>query len=323
MPTTAPFQLDEAQVQQFERDGVLVVDDVIPHEDLQPAIDDINAMIDRLCERLIAEGKLSRSYAEEPFERRLALVSRETDAVARAVWNGSMHSPGIFAVITHPRLLDVARTFCGEEVVASSVYRLRPKVPNYNYGAVPWHQDSGYTEPFCDKAMMLTVWVPLVDATEERGCMWALPGVHRNTELLTHVWREGKPYLQIPESELPRGVEPLCLEVRKGGVVLLHNRTPHVSYENRSDVVRWSMDLRYQSAALPTNARFTRLAHETDPLRNLGVEGEAPPACYPPEADFLVASAARPHEVVRTPEAFAELRASHMPRPSPDRWQRV
>lgn len=154
--------------------------------------------------------------------------------------------------------------------------------------------------------------------------MWALPGVHRDEAVLTHVSRRGKSYLEIQDEALPKGVEPVCLEVKKGGVVLLHNRTPHVSYENRSEVVRWSMDLRYQLASLPTNAVFTRLPHEMDPVKNLHIDGEVPWACYPPEADFLVASAARPDEVIRTPEAFAQLRESHMPGPAPaGRWATV
>ena len=318
-----PFALTDDQVEAFDRDGLLVVHGVLSDADLQPAIDDITAMIDRLAAKLVEDGELSRDYAELPFERRLAEISRETDKAARAIWNGAMHSPGIFGVITNPRLLDVARHFCGEEVIASSVYRLRPKVPNYNYDAVPWHQDSGYTEPFCDKAMMLTVWVPLVDATAERGCMWGLPGVHKNEALLRHISRVGATYLEIPEEELPGGVESVCLAVPKGGVVLLHNRTPHVSYENKSDVVRWSMDLRYQSASLPTNAKITRLEHEMDPMKNLDKAGDVPTACYPPEADFLVSSVARPDEVIRTPEAFAALRESHMPGPSPRRWEVV
>ena len=57
-----------------------------------------------------------------------------------------------------------------------------------------------------------------------------------------------------------------------------------------SDIVRWSMDLRYQSARLPTNARITRLPEEAVPAPEDGV----PPACYPPEADFLVRSRQRP-----------------------------
>lgn len=323
MSTMSCQTLEREQIDFFHREGYLVVEDVLDDASLQPAIADITDMIDRLSAELIASGELSRDYAEVDFEHRLALINRETDKVAKAIWNGAMHSPGIFRILTNPRLLAIARSFCGEEIVASSVYRLRPKVPHYDLGMVPWHQDSGYTEPACDKAFMLTVWVALVDATPERGCMWALPGVHHDTNLLKHVSRRTKNYLEIPDSELPQGVKPVCLEVKKGGVVLLHNRTPHVSYANRSDVVRWSMDLRYQSASLPTNARFTRLPHEMDPIKNLGIEGEMPPACYPPEADFLVASEARPHEVISTPEAFASLRQSHMPGPAPRRWAMV
>ena len=315
--------LTAEQIRHFHDEGYLIVEDLMADEDLQPAIDDINELIDRLTGDLIQQGELSQSYAEHGFEHRLALISRETDKVAKAIWNGSMHSPGIFSIITNPRLLEVARAFCGDEVIASSVYRLRPKIPNYEYGAVPWHQDSGYTEPYCDKAMMLTVWVPFVDATAERGCMWALPRVHRKPQVLTHVARRNKSYLQIPQEALPEGIEPVCLEVKKGGVVLLHNRTPHVSYENKSDVVRWSMDLRYQSASLPTNAAITRLPHELDPVANLNLDGEVPAACYPPEADFLVASVARPHQVIDTPEAFAAIRTNHMPGMVTKRWQTV
>lgn len=312
--------LSKQQIEQFHSDGVLIVEDVLRDEDLQPAIDDITAKVSELADKLIETGELSQSYEELDFEHRLAAISGETDKVAKAIWNGAMHSPGIFKILTNPRLLDVATDICGEELIASSVYRLRPKIPNYNYGAVPWHQDSGYFEPFCDKAMVLTIWVPFVDATNERGCMWALPGVHHNEQVLRHIARHDVAYLEIPESELPEGIERRCLEVKKGGLVLLHNRTPHVSFENTSDVVRWSMDLRYQSAALPTNANISRLPNEMDPVRNLAGDMEMPSACYPPEADFLVASKARPDEVLRLAEQFAALRENHLPAPVSRNW---
>ena len=68
--------------------------------------------------------------------------------------------------------MNIAEQLVGEEIIASSVYRLRPKIPNYGYGEVPWHQDSGYFEPYCDKDLVVTVWLPLVDADVENGCMW-------------------------------------------------------------------------------------------------------------------------------------------------------
>jgi hypothetical protein len=70
---------------------------------------------------------------------------------------------------------------------------------------------------------------------------------------------------------------------------LLTNRTPHGSYENTTDIVRWSMDLRYQSASLPTNAKITRLLGEASPQgRTMDDPDFVPVACHPPEANFRI-----------------------------------
>ncbi|MCZ7648386.1 MAG: phytanoyl-CoA dioxygenase family protein [Planctomycetota bacterium] len=309
------LQLSATQMERFDRDGYLVVRDVFSDADLQPVIEEIEAEVDSRARKLFAEGKLSRLYDEYGFKHRLGMISRETDAVAKAIWNGSLCGPAFFHLIANPNLLDVAEQFCGPELIASSVYRLRPKLPNYAYGEVPWHQDSGYMEPFCDKATVLTVWLPLVDATEENGCMWVIKGAHKRGTVARHHGRKDKPYLIITAGDLPQG-EQVCAEVPKGGVLLLHNLTPHASFENRSDHVRWSMDLRYQSAALPTNARISRLPGEIVPDEAQGI----PIACYPPEADFLVRSRLRPTEVVTDPAVFHDLRAKHLGRPVTRRW---
>ena len=315
--TTAPAgPLSPEQYEFFFREGYLVKENLLSDADLQPVIDEITAEIDKRARALVEEGALSRTYEEEPFETRLAKISAETDRVAKGIWNGILSGAGIFDLLTNERLLDVAEQLCGEELIASSVYRLRPKIPNYNYGAVPWHQDSGYFEPFCDDALVLTVWLPLVDATPENGCLYVLPRAHHG-ELLPHHSVEDKPYLRIAEEELPAG-EPVCCPVPKGGVLLMTNRTPHVSYLNETGGVRWSMDLRYQHAKLPTNAPITRLEGEY-----VGDEENVPPACFPPEADFLVRSKHRPSEVVTDPETFDKLRKHHQGRPPTQRWDQL
>ena len=315
----APRGLSDSQIAFFHEEGYLVVEGLFDEADLQPAIDDINRAVDAKAEELVRSGKLSRSYREFGFQHRLAEISRETDQVAMSLWNGVLHGPGFFQLITNPKLLDLAESLCGEELIASSVYRLRPKIPNYGYGAVPWHQDSAYFEPYCDRGLVLTVWVPLVDSDERNGCLCVIPRAHRGT-VAPHRPAEGKAYLEIVEEALPAGPR-ICCPVAKGGVLLLTNLTPHGSYENRTDIVRWSMDLRYQSAALPTNAKISRLPGEVAP-RGLTIDDPefVPVACHPPEADFLVRSKTRPDEVLRTAEQFAALRATHVPTPVTDRW---
>src|SRR6185295_18282150 len=120
------------------------------------------------------------------------------------------------------------------------------------HGTVPWHQDSGYFEPYCDRSLILTVWVPLVDATEENGCLQLIPRVHK-AGIYRHVANtQHNKYLEIRKPDLPAG-EVLTVPVRKGGVLLMTNRTPHQSLPNRSNGIRWTADLRFQSAELPTN----------------------------------------------------------------------
>ena len=126
----------------------------------------------------------------------------------------------------------MAESLCGEELIASSVYRLRPKIPHYNYGAVPWHQDSAYFEPYCDRGLVLTVWIPLVDTDEENGCLWVIPRAHRG-QVVPHRPAQGKAYLEIPDADLPAG-QHVCCPVPKGGALLFTNlhaarqfRQPH------------------------------------------------------------------------------------------------
>jgi ectoine hydroxylase-related dioxygenase (phytanoyl-CoA dioxygenase family) len=306
------MRLDSDQIATFHREGYLVIEKLLTDRDLQPVIDEINEEIDRRARDLVAAGELSRPYEEESFETRLTRITAETEKVYWSICNGQLAGPGVFSLLTNPKVVDVAESLVGPEIIASSVYRLRPKIPGFAHGVVPWHQDSGYFEPYCDKSLILTMWIPLVDATPERGCLQVIPRVHRG-EVYRHFRPAKDRYLEIGSNDLPPG-EIVTVPVPKGGVLLLTNLTPHCSIDNVSNVVRWSADLRYQSAGLPTNYRTGdgRLFHEP--------HSDEPIACYPPEADFLVRSQARPQDVVTDWRHFNELRARHLRLPVTNRW---
>ena len=297
------MKLTKAQIASFHLEGYLVVENVFDEADLRPVIDEISESVDQNARELVARGELSQTYSEEPFETRLACITAETEAVYWAIYNGKLHGPGVFSLIANRKLLDVAESLLGPEIIASSVYRIRPKVPGFAHGLVPWHQDSGYFDPFCDDKLVLTVWIPLVDATPERGCLQVLPRAH-DSGVVAHAQEAATGYLEIPSSALPPG-HAVTTPVPRGGVLLLTNRTPHRSRDNVTDVVRWSADVRYQNASLPTNYE------SPSGWQNGDLPGDAPPACYPPEADFLVSSLRRPHDVVRDWHAFARLRERH------------
>jgi phytanoyl-CoA hydroxylase len=159
---TVQFRLSDRQLQHFEGEGYLIVEDLFSDAELQPLIDEISADLDRRCREAVVVGKLSRTYEEYDFEHRLAHVDRENQSISKSMWDMKVVLPSFFGLMTNPKLLDIAERLCGPELIASSVYRLRPKIPKHAWSPVPWHQDSAYFEPYCDLGLILTVCVRLV-----------------------------------------------------------------------------------------------------------------------------------------------------------------
>lgn len=316
MPT--PQQLSPQQVQFFHDEGYLIVPDVFDPADLEPLRRELAAAIDRKARALHAEGLLTNLHAELDFDHRLAAIQRDSKENGEAIMRhleglrgGGFHAPEMFGVIAHLNLVSrVASLLRTEEVVSSSVYRIRPKLPNIGRGIVPWHQDSGYFSAACDQQLIITCWVPLVDATVENGCMQILPRAHRGAVARHHTGGNAG-FLVIKDEDLPddprKAITAAC---PRGGVVFMTNRTPHCSTPNTSDHIRWSVDLRYQSAEVPNNVGLWPESVDDKGVATPEFYEKVNVACYPPEADFLVHSRKNPSavtdyaEYVRRREAY-------------------
>lgn len=300
------MQLNNQEIDQFHQLGYVVKPGVLTEADMQPIKAAIDEMVDRKARQLQADGQLADICVDASFETRLAAIQAIDPAAAQAIvqhiWGkggGGYSGPAMLALLRHAPLLGCIDSLIGPDIVGSSVYRIRPKMPLWERGEVPWHQDSGYFLPHCDTHLIVTCWVPLVDATLENGCLWVLPRSHQ-TGILTHHSGGHGGYLEIVDQDLPP-VAPLPLPMSAGSVLFMTNLTPHASFENQTDQVRWSLDLRYQGMSAPNNVDEapTDVTAERDPVTM---------ACYPPEADFVICDTQNPEREIRSAEAFNHLR---------------
>ena len=300
------MQLTHQEIEQFHQLGYVVKPAVFSQAAMQPIKEAIDEMVDRKARQLHADGKLADICADAPFETRLAEIQTVDTAAAQAIvgylWGkggGGYSGPAMLAMLRHEPLLGCITSLIGEDIVGSSVYRIRPKMPLWERGEVPWHQDSGYFLPHCDSHLIVTCWVPLVDATLENGCLWVLPKSHQDGILTHHRGGHGG-YLEIIDQNLPP-VEPIAVPMTAGSVLFMTNLTPHASFENQTNQVRWSLDLRYQGMSAPNNLDEapTDVTPERDPVTM---------ACYPPEADFVIRDTHHPEREIRSPEDFNQLR---------------
>ncbi len=300
------MSLTTEELSLFHRQGFLVKPNLYSAADIKPLQDALSEIIDQGIRDLHAEGKLANTHAEKPFGRRLSSIFLEDneagEEVTRRVMGkggGGYNGPAMLQTIRHAPLLSCIESLIGPNIVGSSVYRIRPKLPGWDRGEVPWHQDAGYTLAHCDRHLIITCWIPLVDATLENGCLHVIPTVHK-TGILRHYTGGHAGFLEVPREELPP-VEPVPVPMKAGDALLLTNLTPHASFENRTDQVRWSIDLRYQSANAPNNV-------DEDPASYTPERDPVTMACYPPEADFVIRDHNDPAREVHSAKQFQKLR---------------
>ena len=301
------MSLNSHELDQYYSEGYVIKEDVYSLQELEPIKAAIAELVDEKAAALNQEGELATEdlFADEPVETRLARIyEADQDAGPKIVRHiqggggGGYSGPAMFEMYTHPPLLSCIESIVGPDIIGSSVYRIRPKLPNWERGEVPWHQDSGYLLAHCDRNLIVTCWVPLVDSSLHNGCLYVMPRAHRQG-IFEHFTGGHGGYLEIPGKELPN--KPIPMEMKAGGVLFMTNMTPHSSFENKSDGVRWSVDLRYQDSRAPNNV--------DDPPDSVTREREpVTMACYPPEADFVIRDTQQRNREVRDPETFHELR---------------
>ena len=231
-------------------EGYLVVEDVLdPERDIKPVLDEYMEVLDGIAQSLYDEGAISSTYRELGFSERLIRVCQDSGRNFPQHFDislpqtGVQHTtplhvgPAVFNLLTNPRLLDVAGSVVGPDIYSNPVQHIRMKLPkravatdSYNglIEKVIWHQDNGVILPEADESTILTVWLPLSDATVENGCLSVIPRSHRD-DLLPHCPTERG--TGIPTTILPLDRET-PLPMKAGSILLMTSRTVHQSLDN-------------------------------------------------------------------------------------------
>ena len=216
----------------------------------------------------------------DPFETRLVnLFKGLTEADFLKFGRGWRdRHPGYFHLMANPKIVNAIESLIGGEIFANPVYNARPKVAGVAAGAVPWHQDKSYW-PDANSNPVITVWMPIVEANALNGCLHVWPRTHKTKVLTYH--RENYTGTQYTEIDLKDEADrhAVAIPVKAGSGILFNDRCIHSSTPNRSNQVRWSIDLRYQ----PT---------DQDPMKQHG-------------AGFLVRSRKHPERVANVEDWLA------------------
>ena len=247
IPRINTGSLTAEQIATYDREGYIVLPNLLSKEDLAPARQALCDKVSLIADQLFSEGLIKDKCETASFETRLVQLFKDLDEETFLRFGRSWRDPvaGYFHLIANPKIIDAVESLIGSEIFANPVYNARPKVPGVAAGAVPWHQDKSYW-PNANWNPVITVWIPLVDTNLENGCLHVWPRTHK-TKLVTYHAEShtGTAYTEIDlKEQADRNAVPLPMTA--GSAILFNDRCIHSSTPNLSNHVRWSVDLRYQ-----------------------------------------------------------------------------
>jgi ectoine hydroxylase-related dioxygenase (phytanoyl-CoA dioxygenase family) len=272
-----PGQIPAEKAKQFYDEGFLVLDSIFSDEELAPCKEAMNELVDELAHKLYNAGKIKNLYSEFGFDNRLTKIEEEYPGANILLYKSKSQPQAVSNLWANERLLNVVEQLLGTaDIDGLPSWNLRPKTPDSEVIVVPWHQDSGYLDNTTYKNLVITAWIPLVNADVEAGCLQMGRYGHKKGKVAKHVgcWRNTW-YIMMEEDEMSStlGIDMekdiITCPVPYGGCVLFTNLTPHRGLPNTSKIIRWSLDLRFQKAGQPAGyyglKESIRLRSSTDP----------------------------------------------------------
>jgi len=217
------MELKDDQIKDFKKNGYLVLPDFFSHQEMNDLAESIENFVND------HEGRMKERKEKDLVSRADEILF--TDHIAE-------QSPEVMEFVKKEKLTSLVNQFINTDLTLywnQSVYK-KPEVKK----DFPWHQDNGYAP--VEPEEYITCWIALEDATIENGCIWVLPGSHKQGT--------------VPHKETPIGMQCYFgdqpgtpVPLKKGGMVVFSSLLFHRSGPNvTKDQIRKAFIVQYTPA---------------------------------------------------------------------------
>jgi len=238
--TVADEGLSELQLQQFMRDGFIIIRDLASQRELQSMITAVNASLQPALGPLEYEADLS--YPGAPVD-----LTSPGGFTPRRLLNAYARDTVFREWARAPVVIQALQQLIGTEHLSLTQNHhncIMTKMPEFS-SKTGWHQDIRY---WCfDRPELVNVWLALGDESLEKGGMKFIPGSHKLD--LDRGRFDAELFLR---PDLPENIAlietAVDAELKAGDVLFFHCKTFHVAGENQTNEAKYSLVFSYHAA---------------------------------------------------------------------------
>jgi hypothetical protein len=189
-------------------------------------------------------SQLESAYVREFSEKGIPRAKVLEYAHSQVIMNACRTLLSIHQLNVNPKLVRLSKLLMETSTLMNHMsYDLRVDRPYDDRSLFPWHQDYPVIQ---DSEDALVYWLPLRDVGLQDGCLAIAPGSHK-LGVLPQYWHgeEGEVGATVPNRSLLSQFPCLRVPVRAGDVLIFNTLLLHASGVNRSDRIRWTLQVRH------------------------------------------------------------------------------
>jgi len=220
--------ISEEQKKFFEKEGYLVVEDLISQDDVRYYSDLYNSFLDNTIDASRYRSDLSGSDDKQEKITQIMVPSKLM--------------PELLQKPIHQKALQIAKELMGDDIQLDFDMMIN-KAPLTNT-ITPWHQDAAYWIDMPDKRAA-SCWTAIDHAYKENGCMWYTPKSHLSP-VLPHEQTGNKGALKCNGHE----ENSVFIELQPGSCVFHQGGTLHYSRGNSTNNNRRALITNFRPKAM-------------------------------------------------------------------------
>jgi len=239
--------ITDEHVARFHEQGYLVVEQAFSPPEVEGSLAGLLELID---------GK-QPTFTNIQFEAKARTIlptlspEQKQDAV-RKLMGFVEYDARLKAIAEHPALLAVLHRLMNDvPVLFQDMALLKPPFIGREK---PWHQDNAFFD-IPPETTVVGVWIALDEAVPENGCMFIIPGSHREGPMLHWVRRDW----QICDTDVA-ATEAIAVPLKPGGCLFFHGLLHHGTPPSQSARRRRALQYHYKPLHAGNTSPQERLA---------------------------------------------------------------
>jgi phytanoyl-CoA hydroxylase len=239
--------VDDDQIALFHEQGYLVVHNAFTSTEVADALAGLLDLI----------GGKYPTYRGVQYEKNTrdlvaTLPDEQKQDSVRKLFKMVEYEERITALAQHPHMLALLAQLVGDrpELFQDQALLKPPLIGREK----PWHQDNAYFNVPPETAVV-GIWIALDEATPENGCMYVIPGSHREGPVIHFKRRDW----QICDTDVAAD-NAWTVPLKPGGCLIFHGLLHHGTPPSRSPQRRRALQFHYKPASATQIAAEQRMA---------------------------------------------------------------